>query len=864
MFKSKTYSIGILSLFSLTLSWNNANAQNNAVKSLPYSKVYADTLIASVDTADIVDIGYMKLDRKYITGSVAEFVNNKRKKEEVPLSPNNMLAGQIAGVNVMSTSDISALINIRGVSTFNAGTVPLYIVDGVPIKADRFQNSLSKNVDNDPLSDINPEDIASITVLKDAQATAIYGMRGANGVIIINTIKGTSGKTFLDISGYSGIMEQPEELPVLDTMQYRAYILRKERASGKSESDIMNGVGRYLLQSTPADQTQRYNNSTDWQDLVMNNGLLNNYHLTLRGGDAVAKYSLSTGYTGLTGVISNTNFNRFNVRLNLDYKVGRSLSFLNSVVYSRTSKVLADAGDAYNTNPLFLATLKSPTLAIYQQDETGVNLPFLDSADYAGLNNPYSLSHNAINTNNSNHITAKTIGQYQFSPYLTLRLGILFDYYRLSETKFMPSAGILANGYIIRSSERQNSYSIMTDNENTLNYARSFDNGKHSIMAVFGNSLQSTSLDSKYGRAVNSSSDQLTTLNTSDPLSLDSIGSISPKWTLASFFTSVNYAYKERYLLGINFRADGSSRFQPGHRWGYFPSVGIGWRINEESFLKNSKLISNLKLRSSYGLTGNENVGFTNAFNSLVPSPYVYSAIKFGILGDPDFQWEQTSQYDGGVDLGLFKNRLRVNFDYYNKKTNHLYNIIQLPGTSGFKSYAVSGGAVTNQGIEGTIEWSILDISRNRRFGWNISLNIAENKNNIESVPDRLDSVIDYGNYSTILKPGIAVGSFYGYQALGVYSKTTDVKLKNGIDNTNPFQGGDVIFEDVNKDGIIDARDQKVIGNVNPKIYGGFTNTFTYKGVDLSVFVDFAGGNKIFNARREAMESMSNYDNQST
>ncbi|MBS1664651.1 MAG: SusC/RagA family TonB-linked outer membrane protein [Bacteroidetes bacterium] len=852
MISIKKYMMGVL-LFAALMSGERAAAQEKT----------SDTIVVGRPDEE-VNIGYINIPRKRLGASVSELASDSRLKDLASFAPNNMLQGQVAGVRVMPTSATGALLNIRGVSTFNGGTTPLYVVDGVPVKATRFKNSLALNVDNDPLSDIHPEDIASISILKDAQATSIYGMRGGNGVVLITTNQGTAGKTFLDVSAYSGVQFQPDRIQVLDTALYRGVMLDKERASGQSDAAIRNGVGRYLLVSTPADRVERYNNNTKWQDQVLRNSMTDNFHLTLRGGDAGARYALNVGYTGQSGVISNTNFSRFNVRFNLDYKVGRKLSFLNTISYSRTDRKLSDAGNAYNTNPLFLTTVKAPTLAVFQQDTKGADLPYPDSADYAGHNNPYSLISSMINKNNTNRITGKTTGQYIFSPYLSLRVGLSFDYFRLSETRFVPSAGMLPTNYIIRASSRQNSYELMLLNENVLTYKRGLGDGKHSITAFVGNAIQTTSQDSKYGRAVNASSDQLTTVNTSDPLSLDSIGSISPKWNLMSFFASANYAYLDKYLFGVNMRADGSSRFQSSHQWGYFPSASAAWRVSEESFLRGSRLVSDLKLRTSYGLTGNDDVGFTNAFNALVPAPYVYSAVRFGILGDPHFQWEQTRQFDAGLDLQLAKGRFGFTFDFYDKHTDHLYNIILLPGTSGFNNYAVSEGAVTNRGVEASFSWKVLDRAQGRVFGWQTVLNVTYNKNNVTSAPPRLDSVIDYGDYTTVLQRGAALGSFYGYQADGVYARTSDVKVKNGAANSNPFRGGDMIFKDVNGDGIIDGKDRKVIGNVNPKVFGGFTNYFSYGNLDLSVFVDFASGNKIYNARRAALEAMSNYDNQST
>lgn len=816
------------------------------------------------NTVEKIDIGYLPKIKKDITGA-ASFVKERSIKDLAPASVDALLQGQAAGVRIVNTSGApgaGALTFIRGVATLNAGTLPLYIIDGVPVKNYRFNNSLARNADNNPLADINPMDIASITILKDAEATAIYGMRGANGVIVINTLGGTAGKTYLDFTGYSGVMVAPDPVPVYNADQYRSYIIEKEQARGFTQQQINNGIGRYLLLSTPANQVERYNNNTNWQDEILKTGFLNNYHLNLRGGDAIAKYSLAVGYTNQSGVIKETNFNRFTTRFNLDYKVGRKLSFLNTLVYSRTERTLKDAGDAYNTNPLFLAGLKSPTLTAFQQNLAGEDMRDLDSADYAGRNNLYSVINRMTNKNNTNRITGKIVGQYTFSPSLKLRIGIAADYFRLDETRFRPSAGFLPDAYIIRSSSEGKSTELMTINENTLNYFKTSNSGKQVIAATIGSAFQNTVQDSKFATSINSTSDEFSSINTSDPLNIDSIGSVAPAWKLLSFFATAHYTYDKKYIFSANFRADGSSRFAPGHRWGYFSSVSAAWRISNESFLQNSKIINDLKIRMNYGVTGNQEVGYYNAYNAFVSTPYSnYSSLRFGILGNPDFTWEETKQFNVGIDAEFLTGRLGVTLDFYNRKTSNLYHVIKVASISGFDNYAVSEGAVKNQGVELSLSGKIVN---GKSFGWQTDLNAAYNKNSILSVPDKFNAVSDYGSYSSIFQTGNSVGAFYGYNALGVYARTTDVNVKNGVNNTNPFAGGDIRFEDVNKDGVIDEKDKKVIGNVNPDFFGGFSNRFSYKNFSLNIFIDFAFGNEVHNAQRASIESMSTYDNQST
>jgi TonB-linked SusC/RagA family outer membrane protein len=807
-----------------------------------------------------VDLGYISVRKNEVVAAVS-VVDEKSLNELMPVSIDALLQGQAAGMQVTNVSGApgsGALTTIRGASTINGGTLPLYIVDGIPVKTYRFLNPLAKNIDNNPLADINPDDIASVTVLKDAQATALYGMRGANGVVIITTTGGTAGKTYLDFSANTGIVSGPKNLSVLNAGEYRAYILEKEAARGLTPEAIANGVGKYLLVSTPADQLQRYNNNTDWQDEVERRGAFNNYHLRLRGGDAVAKYALSVGYTNQAGAISNSKYERFTARFNLDYKVNRQLTILNTVSYSHSEKKVLDEGNAPETNPLYLATLKSPVLAPWSQDQAGLNLSTVDSADFAGKNNPYAVVNKMKNINSSNRIMAGITGQYVFSRFVTLSSSIYADYIRLNETRFRPGAGFMPEEEIIRSATENNSSEMMLLNENSLQFNKIM--GKHhSVNAFVSSAFQSTSQRNEFAMAINSPSDEFTSISATDPQLIDSISSFEPDWRLMSFFAGVNYAYKEKYLLGANLRADGSSRFAKGKQWGYFPSVALGWRVSAEPFFKANKLINELKLRASYGLTGNQEVGYFGSYNALVPAIYKNQpGVRLGSLGNPDFTWEKTRQFNAGIDVQLLK-RIAVTADFYMKHTTDLLNYVKLAGTTGFDTYLVNDGEVKNTGVELTVSGKVL----RKKLGWQTLLAGTFNKNEIRKTPQGQNAAVSYGHYQTNGASGNSIGAFWGYNAIGVYRSTADVTVKNGESNAQPFQGGDIIFEDADKNGVIDERDMKVIGNSNPDFYGGFSNTFSYKNFDLNVFVDFAVGREVYNAQRAALEAMTNYDNQS-
>ncbi len=863
MYRFRAYPVTLLVaiVFILIASGHNASAQQKPATNTA-AVAAADSLAARMLRQVELNVGYTQLKPENLTEAVGSLSGGKL-DELARASATGLLQGQLSGVKSVSTSGTpgsGALLTIRGISTFNGGADPLFVVDGIPVKSSRVSKTVAGNIDNDPLADITPSDIASITVLKDGQATARYGMRGANGVVLITTNGGTNGRTLLNFSGFTGMANAAPVQDVLDADAYRAYIIEKEQARGLSPLQINSGVGRYLLLSTPAANVERYNNNTEWQKILVGNGVHNDYHLALRGGDAVSKYSVSAGYASIGGTVAPTSYSRFTTRFNVDYKIGRKLSFLNSVSYVRSSRDLNDEGNALRNNPMYVAALKSPVLTAFRQNTDGVDQRDLDSADYAGQNNPYAMVSRMRNDNNTNRIMGKVVAQYVFNPHWTLKVGLNLDIYRLEEKRFLPAEGFLKQGYIIRAASQKVSLEQMMLNENILNYNRTSKSG-NTFSAFIGQATQFTSQNIKFGMAINSPSDEFGNVNATDARLIDSVSGVEPRWNLVSFFGGADYAIKNKYLFGATLRADGSSRFAPGKRFGYFPSVSAGWRIGQEDFLKNSKLISELKLRGSFGISGNQEVGLYNAINALVPAGYFdYSGVKIGLLGNPNFTWEETKQFDAGIDLGLAKDRVALTADFYSRKTDNLYNIIPLPGLSGFRSYAVSEGAVRNSGLELGISGKILT----GKWGWQTSLNASYNKNTILSTPALFNPVTENTGFATVFQKGNSIGAFYGYKALGVYKSTADVKLKNGADNLNPFQGGDMIFEDVDNNGIIDQADRQVIGNSNPDWFGGFSNTFSYNHFELDVFVDFSLGSEIYNGQRASLEAMSNYDNQST
>jgi TonB-linked SusC/RagA family outer membrane protein len=858
----KSVKLPFLSACLLLLLICGVKQQVQAQAAADSTAVFAD----STDTQEIQIPGaayhlhYINRPKKDMLGAVNQ-LTDRQIQEMATVAVDGLLQGKVAGLRATGYSGApgsGALIRIRGNTTLNAGTTPLYIVDGIPVAAVRHQNTLTKSADINPIADLNPEDIESITILKDAHATALYGARGANGVIIIKTAGGTSGKTYLDFTGYTGIQDMPRQLSVLQADDYRSFILTKEKSRGLTDEQVRSNLYPAFYNDTAHPDYERFNNNTNWQDVVGEKGMVNNANLKLKGGDALAKYVFHVGYMKQNGVITDTKFERFNTRFNLDYKVSRKLRFYNSISYTRSDRKMQDEGNSVNTNPLLLATLKAPLLATHRQDPEGNNLSRIDSVDFANRSNPVALTTRVNSLNNTNHILGNIYAAYDFMPGLTGKISLSADYFRLRESKFSPSVGITQVRNVLRYAAENNNVDLLGQNENTLTYTKTFQD-KHAITALAGTALVYLDRQFKSARSINSPSDEFSSITSGSAANIDSAGSSASNYVLASYFTSLHYGYADKYLLGFNVRADGSTRFGENNRWAYFPSLAAAWRLSSEPFLAGSRVLSDLKLRTSYGRSGNHEIGnYASKSIIMAANAFNFPGVRLAILGDPDLKWETTTQFDLGLDAAFGANRLSFSADVYVKNTRDLLNIIYMPGVTGFDHYLTNSGSVRNRGLEFSTEARILTGA----FAWTTNFNIAYNQNEVTALPNGDRIISDYGSFQSITQTGNAIGNFYGYKALGVYASDADVKVTNA--SGAPFKGGDIIFQDVNFDGVIDEGDKKVIGNSAPDVFGGFSNTFAFRNFDLNVFMDFSYGNQVFNAQRARLEAMSGYDNQST
>jgi len=800
--------------------------------------------------SDIVVVGYGQVKKNDLTGSVSSIPLKETKKVAVT-SLDQALQGRAAGVQITQNSGspgATTTIRIRGGNSIQGDNEPLYVIDGVPFKNDGVSSGGSFNV----LSTLNPNDIESISILKDASSTAIYGSRGANGVVIITTKRGKAGAPTISLESYYGSQKVRRKYPVLNGSEYATFL---------NDVNINDGRPAIFTQA----QVDAFGKGVDWQDEIFRSAPIANYQLSMSGGDDKTQYAISGGYFKQDGVVVNSDFQRYSFRINLDrkvndrLKVGNSLSINRTVTnQSRTDGALGSAG------LVTIAALQFPPIVpIRNADGTYViTSPYLNfTAD-----NPVALALDGKNKNTAFRIFGNIFAEYKILTGLNFRVVVGVDGILQKQDSYLPrsvSSGLSQGG----AASIFNSQSVTWINENLLTYNKAFgSNNSISLLAGFTQQANRTENSTASSRSF-----------VSDNLGYNNLGlgavSITPgsgvgTWGLQSYLGRVNYSFKNKYLVTASVRSDGSSRFGKNKRYALFPSGAIAWKVNEESFLKDNKKISDLKLRLSYGLTGNQDgIGNYPAYSLLATQNYVLNnATATGIgpnqIANPDLSWETTSQADLGIDLALLNGRIAITADAYIKRTRDLLLNLTIPSTSGFSSAIKNLGKVENKGIE----FSILSRNLTGKFQWTTELNISSNKNTVLSLGGASQifagEVANIGQNlnSGIIMVGQPLGSFYGYITNGLYQTAAEI---NDLVDAQAKKPGDRKYLDLNKDKQINDNDRAIIGSAQPKYIGGVTNSFMYHGFEFTVFLQGVSGNDILNANRFELEYLNGTNNQS-
>lgn len=821
---------------------------------------------------EVVVIGYGNLKRRDLTGSVSS-VNVEAMQKAPVRSFEEALAGRVAGVAVSANDgQPGAALNIviRGNSSLTQNNSPLYVIDDFPIE----------NPDNNA---INPADIESIEILKDASATAIYGARGANGVIIIKTKRGKDGPPTVTLDSYAGYNQVLKKQEVMSPYEF----VKLTKQYYPSDTTYINS------KATLDD----YKNvpGIDWQGLLEKKGVFQNYNLAVRGGGKTGNYSVSFGAVNQQGIIINSGFNRYSGRVVLDQQINTRLKMGLNINYAYTKSYGTIISQYGGSSPLF--SLLGSVWA-YRPIAGNVNDPnaqdnndeLINSDQDPGVNptgdfrfNPVINAQNILNDRFANTAIGNAYAQFTILKGLVLKVTGGVNNTRNESDMFNNSNTFRGNRNTSQGTNGPNGSLINSNNfnyvnENTLTYDRMFFK-EHHLNFLAGYTLQGTQVSSN-GYSSIAVPNESFAISGLDEGTASGLNSSSSENKLESFLGRINYNYRSTYYLTASFRADGSSKFSPQNHWSYFPSGALAWRLTNENFMKPLlSVLNDAKLRVSYGVTGNNRVS-DFAYLSTITLPIRNSYPFAGVisqgailanLGNSNLKWETTGTADIGLDLEFLKGRISLNADYYNKTTSNLLLNASLPGSTGYTAAFANIGKVRNTGLEFTVNTQNI---RSKDFSWSSSFNISFNRNKVLALVDGQESLLTVINWSSngygsapsyIAKLNQPMAQFYGYIFDGVYQLSDFNKnsagayvLKDNIPNNTAvrtsIQPGNIKFKDINGDGVVDVKDQTVIGNPIPLHTGGFANDFKYKNFDLNVLLQWSYGNQLQNANRYAFE----------
>lgn len=798
---------------------------------------------------EVVVIGYGSVKKSDLTGAVSS-VKTAELQQTPMTSIDQGLAGRASGVQVTQTSGMPgavASIRVRGSSSLQGGNEPLYVIDGFPVYSGSGFGDTGGKTQMSGLSTVNPADIESIEILKDAAATAIYGARAANGVVLITTKSGKKGHDVISFEASFGFSNVAKKIDVMNAPDYAALV---------NEAYTNDGMKPYY-DATRMSEIAKLGHGTDWQDNVFRSGITQNYQLSFSGGDQKTQYAISGNYVNQDGVILGSDFKRYSIRLNLDREVSKNFKVGTHMSASHTisNSVATDTGGEGGV--ISGAMKMNPILPVYADELTG---------EYTQVNIPGTLVPNPVATakeqkfkNATSRILGDIYAQWEIIPDLKLKVSAGADVMYHKTDRYTPSTIYQSNGMAMAAIGVNKTINWL--NENTLTWNKTFAE-EHAINVLGGFTLQQNNTEYVMASASNFVNDVMQYNNLGAGSVYNKPESNAVQWNLMSYLARVNYTLKHKYLFSVNARVDGSSRFGASNKYGFFPSASAGWRISEESFMEPVKeTITNLKLRASYGFTGNTEIGAYNSLATLGSSSWVIgdqlvSGFFPNRIPNPDLKWERTGQFDVGVDLGLFDNRLRLTADYYKKTTTDLLYDVAIPGTSGYQTMLKNIGSVENQGYELSIESD----NFTGPFTWNTAFNISFNKNKVLELggEDYKEMAEGDGHLKTgsirRLIVGKPIGVFYGYRFDGIFQNDAECKAQQS--SPSPIGVGLRRYKDLNGDGKVDAtNDREILGDANPKFYGGMTNTFAYKGIELNVFLQYSCGNKIFNYNAIELET---------
>ena len=803
---------------------------------------------------ELVVVGYGSRKKRDLTGSISS-ISSENIRDTPVKDVLSALQGRAPGVVVTSNSGAPGdgiTVRVRGFSSLNSGNDPLYVIDGVPVETTSLSSLNGYDMHSlNPLSDINPGDIESIEILKDAASTAIYGSRAANGVVLITTKRGKEGKAVLSINYFSGISEITRHLGVLNATQWRQAII-----------DSYANLDRYNNAKTPTephwtaiDSLNPMNSGdVDWQSVMYRTAWQHQAELGVQGGNSNAKYAFSTSYLDQDGIFLASNYKRITSRLNTDFKVSKRVTIGQNISFTNAKNNRINAGGTGNLSLVQSILVRPPIYSLTYPDGSPINY-------FNGKRNPVGMAEECTHLNVTNRTTGNQYLEYNITPDLMFRTNVSVDFIAMKEDEFYPTTVDYRAGYNWGSVRARNN--LTWSNENYLTYSKTFREA-HSLSAMAGFSMQdwkteTTGLDGLYF-----ASDNIRTLNGAGTISNQAVNR-TDEHSMFSYYGRVSYGYKGKYLAEANMRADGSSRFGVENRFGYFPSASAAWRFSDEPFMQKAGFLSDGKIRVSVGQGGNESIpNYVSGGEFAIGTNYLTnSGAAPTVMPNQALKWEVTTQYNLGIDLAVLDNRVSFTGDFYIKNTSDLLFAVPIPETTGFGYITRNIGDISNRGMEFSLNSHNID----KAFQWTTNFNIGFNTNEVVSLPQEVltNGYIQNGTYH-ILKEGEPIGTFYGWEFLGVYARDEDNvdQVKFGSATGKVFKGGDIIWDDLNNDKIINDEDKQIIGNAQPLFAGGFNNDFSWKNFGLNLFFQFCYGNDIYSHLNNMRNWVFAYNNVST
>lgn len=798
--------------------------------------------------SDVVVIGYGQVKKSDLTASVATIKGEDIKAFPVT-SVDQAMSGRAAGVNITQASGApggGVTVRVRGPNSINAGSEPLYVVDGFPIYSDNNAFSVGGNrQSSNALATINPNDIESVEVLKDASGTAIYGSRGSNGVVLITTKRGKAGQTKVDYDGSYGVQNTARTIEMMNATEYAEY---------------QNARARSRNQSEPYANPSSFGEGTNWLDETTRAGAIMNHNLSFSGGNEKVTFVFAPGYFKNEGILQNTDFERYSLRANIEAK------FFNNRVRVGTNAVLSRT--ATNSVPTDRGGPGGAIITILGQSPIGPvrgadGKYDLQSYDGRFLTNPVAEVNEVIDRDKGTRYLTNNYVNFELMKGLNFRTSLGLDLYSANRETWYSRETRLGR-------ERNRSYEIQQRNvlnyinENILSYSKSF--GSSNLDAVVGYTYQ-TDDNRQFGISTNDfTTDDLETNRLDGGVKPQVPFSRRNEWALRSFLGRVNYSLMDKYLVTVSFRRDGSSKFGPQNKYADFPSLALGWRIKEESFLKNVDAISDLKMRFSVGLTGNSEISIYQSTSELAGGQnYLIDGVvvpgsAITRVGNPALKWERTRMLNLGVDLGILKGRVNFTADVFQNNTKDLLLNVVTPFSTGYRSALQNSGELENRGLELSVN-ALAVQTRDLRV--NIGGNVSLLRNKIVSLggtaPFYSYTVSHLGPEGSYVAEGLPIGGWYGFDAIGIWQTAEEIAANPSLEGID--KPGYVRYRDVNGDGKIDNNDRTSLGDANPRVTWGLNSGLSYKGFDFNIFFRGSHGQKIRNLQAsEHADGVGNYN----